>query len=190
MNSTFPAGTGALMRRSHFSTLSLLLPRSTRNCRDSGSRKIISTEITSGTMPPKIKTERHPNRGISPAAINPPIAAPTVKKFETSIITVTRIRAGLYSPARAMALGMMPPNPKPAMKRIASSSFAELALAVHSVSTAKYKAATISTGRRPILSESMLNKKDPSNTPVSAALNTKPICAPGILNSLITAGAT
>ena len=78
-----------------------------------------------------------------------------------------------------MALGMMPPNPKPAMKRIASSSLAELAVAVHSVSTAKYKAATIRTGRRPILSDSMLNRNDPSKTPMSAALKTKPICAPG-----------
>ena len=50
-------------------------------------------------------------------------------------------------------------------------------MAVHNVSTAKYNAATISTGRRPILSDSMLNKKDPNNTPISAALNTSPICA-------------
>ncbi len=69
--------------------------------------------MTSGTAPPKMKTERQPKSGIIHAAMNPPIAAPAVKPTVMHIISVTRLASGLNSPISAVAFGMMQPMPIP-----------------------------------------------------------------------------
>ena len=58
---------------------------------------------------------------ISQAATNPPMAAPAVNPHPMTISAVIRTFFGLYSPTSAMALGIMPPKPIPAMNRMASS---------------------------------------------------------------------
>ena len=58
-----------------------------------------------------------------------------------------------------------------------SSSLKELVRAVTNVITEKNTVAQMSTGRRPILSATMLNSKAPSNTPNNPAPNTGPSCA-------------
>ncbi len=91
--------------------------------------------------------------------MNPATAAPIVKPFETTSIAITRERFGLYSPTSATAFGMIAPRPRPPMKRIARSCSRDVTRAVSSVSNEKYSVAPSRTGRRPILSASMLNSQ-------------------------------
>ena len=72
----------------------MLFFRTARNCSDSGRPVAIATAMTSGTAPPKMNTDRQPNAGISHAATNPPMAAPTVKPTVMHIISVTRLASG------------------------------------------------------------------------------------------------
>ena len=101
----------------------------------------------------------------------------------------TRNRRGVYSPTSATAFGMMPPRPIPAMKRIVRNSTTVCARAVMSVTREKNRVVRISTGRRPILSASMLNTMEPTRIPKSAALNTGPFWAGASCQSLMIAGA-
>ena len=65
----------------------------------------------------------------------------------------------------------------------------EAAWDVRNVRIEKNRVAVISIGRRPILSATVLNVSDPTRIPTSAALNTGPMAARGICQSLIKAGA-
>ena len=58
-----------------------------------------------------------------------------------------------------------------------------------SVNAEKYSVAPIRTGRRPILSASMLKSSDPINTPVSVKLATRP-AALAMCHSANSEGAT
>ena len=105
--------------------------------------------------------------------MKPPKAAPAVNPLPTIIMMVTRSLRGLYSPTRATAFGMMAPNAVPARKRITSICCTFAAWAVKKVRTEKHSVTVISTGRRPILSASMLNSSEPTKIPKSPAPNTR-----------------
>ncbi len=178
------------MRRSHLPTCSSRLPRNTRNCIDSGNRKIISTPITSGTTPPTWNTDCQPKRGINAADSKPPSTAPKVKPHETSIIRVTRLRTGLYSPASAIAFGMIAPSPRPVTKRSTMSCPTVPAMGVSNMQAAKNKVAAINTGRRPMRSARMLKQSEPTSMPNKPAPNTGPRLALAMPHSWMMAGAT
>ncbi len=128
---------------------------------------------------------------MSHAAMNPPIAAPPVKPTPPMIIiSAPRMRRGLYSPTSAVAFGMMQPRPMPATKRSTSSSPTELARAVKIVIAPKNRVAPISTGRRPTLSASILNTRDPTSTPKLPAPKTGPSAALAICQPRTISGAT
>ena len=112
-----------------------------------------------------MNTERQPNASMSAFATNPLIAAPSVKPIVMHIIQATRVRFGLYSPTSAVAFGMMDPKPIPAMNRSQRICSMSCANAVATVMTAKNSVAQTRTGRRPILSASMLNMTAPASTP-------------------------
>lgn len=140
--------------------------------------------------PPTKNTERQPNAGISTALIKPPTTPPRVKPHETSIMTLTRVRRGLYSPASAIALGMMQPRPRPAANLKPTSWGIELAKAVSSMHTEKNRVAPISTGRRPILSARVLKASEPTSMPNKPAPNTGDSTSLLSPHSWISAGAT
>jgi len=146
--------------------------------------------MTRGTRPPTRKTACHPKRDSSAALTKPPSAAPTVKPHDTSIIQVTRVRAGLNSPASAIALGMMQPSPRPVTKRRISRALTVSTCVVASMHAAKKNVATISTGRRPKRSPSTPNTSEPTSMPNNPAPNTGPRLALVIFQSLMMAGAT
>jgi hypothetical protein len=164
--------------------------RKSRNWIDSGSAIHISTPMTSGIAPPTKNTARQPKAGISAAVMRPPTTPPTVKPHETIIMSVTRTRRGLYSPASAMALGMMQPSPSPATKRQATSCSIDCANPVASMQTEKNSVAPISTGRRPILSASVLKVSEPTSMPKRPAPNTGASVSLAMPHSRITTGAT
>ena len=137
-----------------------------------------------------MNTDRQPNAGIIQAATNPPSAAPTVKPTVMHIMNVTRLRFGLNSPMSAVAFGMMQPMPIPAMNRSQSNCGTSWAYAVAMAMIEKKSVAPMRTGRRPILSATMLKTSDPRSTPKLAAANTPPSCARGIPQSSTIAGAT
>ncbi len=70
---------------------------------------------------------------------------------------------------------MMQPMPMPAMNRNQRSCSRVCAYAVAIVITEKNTVDHTITGRRPILSATMLNTSEPSSTPKLAAANTGPI---------------
>ena len=80
--------------------------------------------------------------------------------------------------------------PIPAMNRNHRSCSRVCAYAVAIVITEKNSVDHTITGRRPILSATMLNTSEPSNTPKLAAANTGPITDRSAPNSASTAGAT
>ena len=134
--------------------------------------------MTSGTAPPTKKTERQPKSGISHSATKPPTAAPAVKPTVMPIVSVTRLRLGLNSPTSAVAFGMMQPRPSPEMSRSHSSCSTFCAKPVAIVRTENQSVAPMITGRRPILSASMLKSSDPMSTPTLAAAKTGPSAGP------------
>jgi hypothetical protein len=69
-----------------------------------------------------MNTDGQPNLGIIYALMNPPPAAPIEKPQYISITSVSRLLPGQYFEERAMAIGVTPPRPSPAMKRNVSSS--------------------------------------------------------------------
>ncbi|MBB3261929.1 hypothetical protein F4827_006829 [Paraburkholderia bannensis] len=113
-----------------------------------------------------------------------------MKPHETIIISVTRMRRGLYSPASAIAFGMMQPRPSPATKRQNTSSPIECAKPVAIMQAEKNSVAPISTGRRPILSATVLNVSEPTSMPNSPAPNTGASVSFAMPHSRITTGAT
>ncbi len=165
-------------------------PLTARNWSDSGRPQIISSAIASGTIPPKTNTDRQPKAGIIHRETIPASAAPNVKPTVMHIMNVTRLRFGLNSPMSAVAFGMMQPMPIPAMNRSHSSCCTFCAKAVAIAITEKNSVAPISTGRRPILSATMLNTSEPISTPKLAAANTPPSTDRGTPQSWTTAGAT
>ena len=106
------------------------------------------------------------------------------------IVSVTRLRLGLNSPTSAVAFGMMQPRPSPEMSRSASNCSMFWANPVAIVSAENQSVAPMITGRRPILSASMLKSSDPISTPTLAAAKTGPSAGPPTPKSRITAGAT
>ena len=90
------------------------------------------------------------------------------------IVSVTRLRLGLNSPTSAVAFGMMQPRPRPEMSRSQSSCSTLCAKPVASVRSENQSVAPMITGRRPILSASMLKRSDPMSTPTLAAAKTGP----------------
>ena len=109
---------------------------------------------------------------------------------DTIIINVTLNLAGLNSPASAIALGMMAPIASPVTKRSTKSLLIVEAYAVANMPIARNSIAAISTGRRPILSATMLRPSDPIMMPRRPAPNTGPSAVLVMCQSLISAGAT
>ncbi len=160
------------------------------NCNDSGKTKYITTANASGASAPARNTDCQPYAGIKTAAKAPPTAPPTMKPDEVTIIRLTRIRPGLYSPASAMAFGMMAPIPSPVRKRSTSRSRIELAKIVPNEQIATNNKAPIRTGRLPTLSATTPKHKAPNVMPSRPAPNTDPNSAFDTPQSRMMAGAT
>src|SRR5204862_2269897 len=99
---------------------------------DSGSRPIRTIAKRIGAEPPTTNTACQPNCRTTAAATHPAQAAPNEKPQNIVITAALRDRAGMYSEVSAMALGIAPPMPSPAMARNAVSCAIEAAVLVRS----------------------------------------------------------
>ena len=107
---------GAIFRRTEIT--SALLPRTKiRNLIDSGSAKTTMGTRHSGRIPPKMNTDFQPKFEISGTLINPPRTAPSENPHHAIATDVARFRAGAYSEASAITLGIAPPSPMPQRNR-------------------------------------------------------------------------
>ncbi len=104
------------------------------------------------------------------------------------ITHATRVRFGLNSPISAVEFGTMHPRPMPATSRSHRSCWSFCANAVAIVIREKKNVAYTSTGRRPILSASMLNTIAPIMTPRWPAEMMYPICCVATFHSALIAG--
>src|SRR5450830_59587 len=84
---------------------------------DSGKKNQMIGVSTSGAIPPKMNTPCQPYEGISKAASAPPQARPSVKPQNISVTSKARLRSGLNSDDKVIAVGMAPPRPTPVRKR-------------------------------------------------------------------------
>ena len=84
----------------------------------------------------------------------------------------------------------MQPRPRLVTKRRIISSRMEPACAVRIMQTAKKKVEAMRTGRRPILSASMLSSSEPMSSPAMPATKTEPNSALSTFQSCTMAGAT
>jgi hypothetical protein len=137
-----------------------------------------------------MNTDRQPKAGIIHSDTTPATAAPAVKPTVMHIMKVTRLRFGLNSPMSAVAFGMMQPMPIPAMNRSQRSCCTFCAKAVAIAIAEKNSVAPMRTGRRPILSATMLKTREPISTPKFAAEKTPPRSDRGMPQSATMAGAT
>jgi hypothetical protein len=102
-----------------------------------------------GTMPPAMKSERHPYTGPRSPAIVLATKPPSGMQTMVSVTAKGRCRRGTYSEARAAAFGIAPPRPMPARNRSTPSMKIESTKAIISVSTAKDITLPSSAVRRP-----------------------------------------
>ena len=150
----------------------------------------ISTKaITIGSTPPTQNTDCQPWAGISQEASSPPTTPPIGKPVHNTLTSAARRCRGAYSEVRLMKLGIAPPSPSPARKRITSSDCRLSANAVATVSTPKQSVLATSTFLRPMRSATSPSTKEPMARPASAALNTMPKRGIGICSAAAIPGA-
>ena len=112
-------------------------PRTSRKRIDSGSRTDDASAIAIGMIPPTMKTDGHPKRGMIDAATRPPTAAPSENPQIIVVTAPARRRRGMYSEVSAMAFGMAPPMPSPVIARQNMSDSTDCAVAVSSEPSAE-----------------------------------------------------
>ena len=107
-------------------------------------------------IPPTMKTDGHPKRGMIDAATRPPTAAPSENPQIIIVTAPARRRRGMYSEVSAMAFGMAPPMPSPVIARQTISDSTDCAVAVSSEPSAEnqragdeHRLAADAVGERP-----------------------------------------
>src|SRR3954464_9606033 len=103
-----------------------------------------------------------------PAAPGPPKAPPIVKPQNIMVTRNERLRSGLYSEVRVIAIGIAPPRPRPVMKRQIASDSTVVAQAEAMLARPKPMVAKIRTALRPIRSAMGPNTKAPGHEAAEA----------------------
>src|SRR6516162_1415591 len=143
-----------------------------------------------GAAPPTMKTARQPKVLIRIEATNPPVAAPIENPVNISITHVERSRLGMYSEVSAIALGNVPPSPKPVMSRRTSIDLTEVALAVSSEKTPNQTVQKSRIVRRPNRSARGPKNNAPKSMPTRPAVRIGPNAPREMFHSAERVGAT
>jgi hypothetical protein len=155
------------------STLSRL-PRNASRRADSGMSAKATTSANSANAAPVKKTLCQPNSGISRAEVKPPTTAPSGKPQNIIATSEALLRAGEYSEASAMKLGIAPPSPRPVNASAAIKPGIDDANGVSSEPMHTSSNATSKLLLRPRLSPMRPNSTAPISPPSRPALKTKP----------------
>ena len=124
-------------------------PFRTRNRMDSGKKAINKIATTTGIVPPTRNTACQPNCRMTAAATQPAKAEPKENPANMVITAAFRVRFGMYSEVRAIALGIAPPIPNPVKTRNAVSCATDVAVAVSNDPMPNVSAQATRTGLRP-----------------------------------------
>ncbi len=91
-----------------------------------GSPAASAAESSSGSTVPRMKGACQPQRRSRGTATRPPKVVPKMMAIVTTAATCSRRRAGAWSDARAIEVGIAPPRPSAVTKRIAVSAGIEV----------------------------------------------------------------
>ena len=162
--------------------------RRARNVGDSGRKRRRTTATTSGSAPPRTKSVRQPNTGMTYPATNAASVPPSGTQTMVKVMANGRCRRGTYSDASAAALGMAPPRPRPARKRRTASAQRLSTSAAAAVRTPKMKTLPMSAKRRPIRSPTRPASAPPIIMPTMPLARTGANAPRGTAQSRIMAG--
>ncbi len=126
----------------------------------------------SGSVPPIAKSARQPTIGMRYPDPNAASVPPSGTQTIVRVIANGRCRRGTYSEARAAALGIAPPRPRPAKKRSAPSAHRLSTSAAAAVSTPNTRTLPMSAIRRPMRSPMMPATAPPIIMPIKPAART------------------